>query len=129
MKLTYNFENGDLFGGMFYNGSDGYWKYGILSETELYKDICVLESAEGKVGLDDILPLLIYYNTTALRFYLVTGDEEDFQYINNCVKNHADLKKACEEALLYLQDDNKRVLLKNISRRIEFIKQLQNTCL
>lgn len=129
IKLTYNFDCGDPTGGMFYDGSDGYWMYGILSEPELFKDLCLVNDIEGKVGLADIKPLLIHYNTTSLSFYLSNSDEEDLDFIKKCVANHADLSTACDKAIENIQKRTSKsnrhgVQPINITQRIQFIQLL-----
>ena len=129
IKLTYNFDGCDPHGGMFYDGSDGYWMYGILSEPELFKDLCLVKDIEGKVGLADMKPLLIHYNTTSLSFYLSNSDEEDLDFIKKCVANHADLSTACDKAIENIQKRTSKsnrhgVQPINITQRIQFIQLL-----
>ena len=126
IKLTYNFENGDPFGGMFYGDGNGYWKYGILSETELFKDLCILETLEEKVGLTTLLPRLIHYNTLSLSFYLAHSDEEDRAFVAQAVEHHADLAEACAmaaDALKKAAEEGSQAV--NITNRLAFIRTLQ----
>ena len=129
IKLTYNFDCGDPNAGMFYDGADGHWMYGILSEPDLFKDVCVVENSEGKVGLANIKPLLIHYNTTSLTFYLSNSDEEDIDFIKKCIANHANLSVACDKAIENIQKHtNNRnrcgAQTVNVTQRIDFIRSL-----
>lgn len=131
MKLTYNYYLGDPMGGMFYGGSGGNWMYGILSEPELYKDLCIVKNGGGEVGFGDLKSLQVYYNTTSLRYYLANSDEEDLELIHRCVEYHADLPEACRKALADIQNKTGYAgslegKLKSSQTRIGFIHSLLN---
>jgi hypothetical protein len=89
-KLTYNFENGKDNEGMFSGGENGCWKYGILSEAALYKDLCLLAEPTEP---------LVRYNTLSLQYFLVHGTDEDPAFIRRCLEHYADLPAACRNAL------------------------------
>ena len=129
MKLTYNFMSGDPDEGMFYGETDGCWNYGILSEPGMFKDVCIIGDAEGTIGVSrtSIMPLLVKYNSLSLSFYLANSDEEDISFIKRCIDNHADLIKACDNAILSInkgKTDHRRGRLSDALRRIEFIRSL-----
>ena len=133
LKLTYNFYNRDHMGGMFYGDSDnGTWAYGILAESDLFKDVCILKDPDRMILAASAKQLQTHYNTTSMRFYLANSDEEDMDFIRLCVQNGADIKKACTDALKDIEKNsvhtaNKKAELKNIVRRNEFIKSLMNS--
>ena len=63
--------------------------------------------------------LKIDYNTTALRYYFIYGDDEDNEYVNRCVEELANIKEAGMFALDYL-------VKKGYSQRLEYVKKVMN---
>ena len=129
MKLTYNFAGGSPDDGMFYGYSKNHWSYGILSEPELFKDICILNDPQTMIGTADINTLLSHYNTTSLRFYLVNSDEEDLSFIKQCTQHQADLSAACRQAIQDIQNNpvfshDEAICPNRFSCRLAFIRSL-----
>ena len=120
MKLTFDYERGDPHGGC----TGGYRTF--LRTQELFKDVCRLDDPR-------YLPeLLKEYNTQSLHFYLTNSDEEDIDFIKECVKYSADLSEACSKALTSIEKfidgtDKYSVSLKNTAKRIDFISALAKT--
>ena len=120
MKLTYNFKNGKEDEGMFGGESDG-----ILRESALLKDICVIPDLEIQTDTEKIRRQIARYNTTSLRYYLVNSDEEDREFVSNCVKNYADITKACAKAIEKIEKTHLNgSRLKDTERRLAFIRSL-----
>ena len=130
MKLSYNYYYGKN-KGMFIGGKNGCWEYGILSEPELFKDICILDDDLEEKNFANIKEEHSRYNTASLVYYLTHSDEEDLSFIKLCVENFAKLDIACSQAILVINSDteihSKQTHLKNVVRRIEFIKTLKYT--
>lgn len=125
MKLTYNFQNGKEDAGMFCGESGGWGTYGILSEPQLLKDLCVILDLEKQTDPETIRRQVARYNTTSLRYYLVNSDEEDKEYVNDCVKNHADVAVACAKAIEEIEKTRLNgSRLKDTERRLAFIRSL-----
>lgn len=116
-KLTFNAFDGDPKEGMFMerNREDNSpYVYGLLCHKDFYKDICTYEP-ENEMFKE----LKIDYNTTALRYYFIYGDDEDNEYVNRCVEELANIKEAGMFALDYL-------VKKGYSQRLEYVKKVMN---
>ncbi len=123
MKLTYNyFYFRKLYVGQFAFTDS----LSIQREPEFFKDICIIRDGTIRLGGKNITQLQANYNTTSLRFYLATSDEEDLEFIRRCVVYHADLILACEQAMHDIENQIfKDKKLKNNKKRIKFIETLK----
>ena len=122
MKLTYCFYEGSLKNSMFgEREKEEMWSYGILHENELYKDICRYEP-QDKVFRD----LKIDYNTTALRFYFIYGNDEDSDFVEKCVLHLANVKQAYQFAVNALGSDKPLPGRANVEKsiRLSFVRKV-----
>ena len=128
MKLSYNYYHG-MNDGMFNNGSSGCWKYGILSEPQLFKDICILDDEAEADNFPAVKTERSLYNSLSLLYYLTESDEEDLEFIRLCHKNLVDVAKVSKQAMQDIFTQTKKLGenadLKNAARRIEFIASVR----
>lgn len=125
MKLSYNYESGNEDGGMFCGESGGCWTYGILCESQLLKDVCVILELEKERDPETVRRQLARYNTTSLRYYLANSDEEDKEFVNDCVNNYGNLSLACLQAIKEIERVRlKGSPLRDVDRRLNFIQSL-----
>jgi len=86
--------------------------YGLLCNKEFYKDICVYEPEN-----ETFKELKECYNTTSLRYYFIYGDDEDNEYVKECIKHLGNIKEAGQRALKYLSE-------KGYTQRLEYVKKV-----
>ena len=119
MKLTYHYYMGKAYAG-------GCSKK-LFSEPELLKDVCILPARKDNQAFKEGCNK--DYNNQSLIYYLTHSDEEDLSFIKLCIDNFAELDFACEQAILAINSDAEKhfnqTQLKNVVRRIEFIKSLK----
>ena len=132
MKLSYNYYWGKS-EGMFGGGESGCWKYGILSENELFKDVCILDEQQDMSAFAHIKEEQSRYNTLSLMYYLAHSDEEDVSFVRLCIKHGAKLDEACEQAVREMereaQKNFKQTRFGTILRRTAFISSLESRLL
>lgn len=108
MKLTFCYYRGDPKEGML-QYSD------ILKEEGFYKDICILDTNDSFE-----CKLKKSYNTLSLQYYLEKSNDYDWDFINGCIENLADLTEACSAAEKRIQDKY------DSSEQIDYIKKIKS---
>lgn len=118
MKISYHYYWGKAYAG-------GCSKE-LFSEPELLKDVCILPTEKDNLYF---IKGCQKYNNCSLIYYLTHSDEEDVSFIKTCIDNFAELDFACDQAILAINSDAEKhfnqTQIKNVVRRIEFIKKLK----
>ena len=132
MKLTYHYyrcERKGMFSGGESSNLYGPFRYGVIAERGLYKDICRYVPSEfgdePKEEFEKLEEDLVHYNTTSLRYYLAHGDDVDDSFVRNCADFHANVDCACKLA----SEDIKAYGRADASSRLDYIESVRVTAI